>query len=337
MVGIVARRPVGTLLVMLVYAGIDEAGYGPTLGPLCVGCTVFVLENHDPAAGAPHLWKTLAKAVCRKRTDKRKRIAVDDSKNLKGTKSSTTTHPLKHLERAVLAFGFEAGLPACDSEFFQRIDAVADAHDWYATSTPLPVGQRADELRIAASRLARTMRETGVRCELIRCDAIDAAEFNRQVAKTNNKAAINMAAALRHVDRIWSRWPQQHPRIIIDRHGGRIHYREELQFAWPEAHIQILAEDERMSRYRLDCGGSQATVTFMPEAETSHLPVALASMAAKYTRELFMLRMNRYFAQHIPELKPTAGYFTDAQRYLNDIAPAIKQLNINHENLIRAL
>jgi hypothetical protein len=180
---------------------------------------VLVLEDHDPAEGAPNLWKTLAKAVCRKRTDKRKRIAVDDSKNLKGAKSSTTTHPLKHLERAVLAFGFEADLPACDNEFFQRIDAAADSHDWYATSTPLPVGQGADELRIAASRLARTMRETGVRCEVIRCDAIDAAEFNRQVAKTNNKAAINMAAALRHVDCIWSRWPQQHPRIIIDRHG----------------------------------------------------------------------------------------------------------------------
>ncbi|MCH8212384.1 MAG: ribonuclease HII, partial [Planctomycetes bacterium] len=40
---------------MLVYAGIDEAGYGPMLGPLCLGCTVFVLKDYDPCQGAPDL------------------------------------------------------------------------------------------------------------------------------------------------------------------------------------------------------------------------------------------------------------------------------------------
>jgi len=44
---------------MLIYAGIDEAGYGPMLGPLCVAGSVFVLPDHDPAAGAPKLWSTL--------------------------------------------------------------------------------------------------------------------------------------------------------------------------------------------------------------------------------------------------------------------------------------
>ena len=45
--------------VVLIYAGIDEAGYGPMLGPLCVASSVFVLDEHDPAGGPPDLWRLL--------------------------------------------------------------------------------------------------------------------------------------------------------------------------------------------------------------------------------------------------------------------------------------
>ena len=88
---------------MLVYAGIDEAGYGPMLGPLCVACTAFVLEQYEPAEGPPNLWTLLAGAVCRKSSDKKRRIAVDDSKKLKGA-ADGASHPLRHLERGVLSF-----------------------------------------------------------------------------------------------------------------------------------------------------------------------------------------------------------------------------------------
>ena len=35
---------------MLVYAGIDEAGYGPMFGPLVIARSVFTLADADPAA-----------------------------------------------------------------------------------------------------------------------------------------------------------------------------------------------------------------------------------------------------------------------------------------------
>jgi hypothetical protein len=64
--------------------------------------------------------------------------------------------------------------------------------------------------------------------------------------------------------------------------------------------------------------------------------VALASMIAKYVRELHMARLNRFFTGHMPELKPTAGYFTDARRYLREIAPVIDELGLSRPSLIRS-
>ncbi|MHC4591536.1 MAG: hypothetical protein ACYS8L_02445, partial [Planctomycetota bacterium] len=47
---------------MVLWAGIDEAGYGPRLGPLVVAGTAFALER-EPKEGI--LWETLRDAVSR--------------------------------------------------------------------------------------------------------------------------------------------------------------------------------------------------------------------------------------------------------------------------------
>ncbi len=142
---------------------------------------------------------------------------------------------------------------------------------------------------------------------------------------------------MRLVDRVWRTWPDAHPRVIVDRQGGRTHYREDLQLAFPTAQIRIVAESEGLSRYRLRRDDTEVTITFAREAETGHLPVALASMLAKYVRELLMLRLNRFFRAHLPELKPTAGYVEDARRYLQDIEPVIRKLDLSRDSLIRVV
>ena len=58
---------------------------------------------------------------------------------------------------------------------------------------------------------------------------------------------------------------------------------------------------------------------FEVDAEAAHFPVALASMAAKLVRELRMARFNRYWGARASELKPTAGYRADAERWLADL------------------
>ena len=324
--------------IMLIYAGIDEAGYGPMLGPLCVGCTAFVLEDADPAAGAPNLWSILGDAVCRSKSDGRKRIAIDDSKKLKGAKTSKTTHPLKHLERAVLAFAAPEGdLPADDAALFERLGVRVADRPWYASTTALPLGQSGEELHIASARLHRAMDSAAARCRLLHCEAIDAQTFNEGVQRMGRKSNVNFGAAMRLADAVWRAWPRDHPRVIVDRQGGRTHYLRQLQMTWPEAHIRIVAESEEVSRYRLDRGGSLLTISFRQESETRHLPVALASMIAKYVRELLMLRLNRFFTGHMPELKPTAGYVQDGRRYLAEIAPLIDELRLPRRSLVRSV
>ncbi len=146
---------------------------------------------------------------------------------------------------------------------------------------------------------------------------------------------MNFAAVVRLVDAVWRRWPEAHARVVVDRQGGRVHYRQDLQQAYPDAAIRIVAETTALSRYRLDRPGSRLTVSFVREAETRHLPVALASMLAKYVRELFMLRLNRFFHGHLPEVRPTAGYVQDARRYLAEIDPVIARLGLDRPALVR--
>ena len=357
---------------MLIYAGIDEAGYGPLLGPLCVACSAFVIEDHDPdVAGGCDLWKKLKKAVCRKRTDRRRRIAIEDSKKLKGANqfgdeaedvdSETTTsrrskappHPLKHLERGVLAFNAtrmdgsssprpsplmeREYCPTCDDDLLHRLGVSIGNAPWYGSVNPLPVAHTADELRIASSRLKHVLDDQQIRCEVLRCEAIDADSFNRQCQAMGSKASVNFCAVMRLIDTIWQRWPSEHPRIIVDRQGGRTRYVQDLLAAYPDAHIRILAETETLSRYRLERNGAQLTVSFLVEAEAAHLPVALASMIAKYVRELLMMRLNRYFQGLMPELKATAGYYSDARRYIADIEPLIARLGVDRNNLVRSV
>ncbi len=102
-------------------------------------------------------------------------------------------------------------------------------------------------------------------------------------------------------------------RVVCDRQGGRAYYSDMLRRAFPEAMVTETHAGETQSRYEIAGVGEDGRhrhmhVLFLVEGERHHLPVALASMLAKLTRESMMARFNRYWCGRLPELKPTAGY-----------------------------
>jgi hypothetical protein len=81
--------------------------------------------------------------------------------------------------------------------------------------------------------------------------------------------------------------------------------------------------------------GRRMRLHFTVEADSKYLPVALASMLSKLVRELLMEELNRYFAALMPTLKPTAGYWQDGLRFIEDIKPLHTKHTIDRRLLIR--
>lgn len=325
--------------------GIDEAGFGPMLGPLCVGMSAFLIEDWKEGDQKPCLWKALSSGVCREARDKRGRIAFADSKELKlpndVAETNARRHPLMHLERGVLAAAGNLesdSVPLSDRELHEILGAVLEGHPWYeGDPIALPVSTNAPVMGIAANLLADAFERGKVKLASMRCRVMNEREFNGILHEAGNKGEVCIAALadhLRFVIGVIEQYPDAAVRIACDKLGGRDNYALVLERLLPEWECAILEQSAEKSNYELRRKGTTKAegeptpnslprgggfrISFQPEAEKEHLPVALASMIAKYVRELAMQRFNRYWSVRMPELKPTAGYTLDARRWLAD-------------------
>lgn len=308
----------------LVYAGIDEAGYGPLLGPLCVGLVVLRVDDWAPGRPAPDLWQALAPAVARTPGEARGRFAIADSKSLK-LPNGGKAHPLTHLERGCLAclHAWRGGCPETDQALFESLAADLGPAPWYAGEpSGVPVTTTADGVAIDANVLAGAMRRAGVRLERLACLVVPEARFN-DLVRQGGKGATTLWAMGRHARTVLEHHAGDDVRIVCDRLGGRTRYGEALARALGIEEPTVVDESACVSAYDCAAGERTARVLFQPEAERAHLPVALASMFAKLVRELAMARFNRYWSARIAGLRPTAGYTTDARRWLADAGAAL--------------
>ena len=331
---------------MFIYAGIDEAGYGPMFGPLLVGRAVLAIPNLPSDADPPHLWQRLSKAVCRNLSSRKGRIAINDSKQLK-----TQASGIKHLEVGCLAFAALAGIqPRCVGDWLDGLGESChqklDHLPWYAPDDdrpwdPLPAANTDGELAVARGMLVSTANRIGVTAPDLGAAVVFEDRFNQMVANTRSKAATSFTFVARHLSHIWNEFGEHDPFVVVDRQSGRTRYLELLQLNFPGAMISIVEESETRSAYVLEepgvggAAGRRMRITFTVEAEQAHMPVALASMISKYTRELLMARFNAYFARHAPGIRPTAGYATDARRFWQEIEPHLPALAIEPTRLCR--
>jgi hypothetical protein len=355
-----------------ILAGIDEAGFGPLLGPLVVSSAAFSVGT-DLLGADP--WRTLGRSVGRSRKHLAGRLLIADSK-----KAYNRSEGLGHLERTTLAALECLGRPPGDLMELLTVlcpdclPRLAE-YPWYQDLAQCRLAAASGDRRIAARAFAEDLRAHGASLVHLRTCCLDVAYFNRMVGSVRNKAQVLFIAVTQLIQALLNEFPGRNIHILVDRQGGRAHYRENLLRSFPERELTVVQEGEERSvyemRHRSGCGmglGSAtqnsalgvpfqpmnhrqdadateeqgrdalATVrlTFEVEADDRHLPVSLASMVSKYIRELLMDRMNVYFGKMDAGLKPTAGYWQDGRRFIEELRTRLPHLGIDRERLIRS-
>lgn len=342
----------------MILAGIDEAGYGPLLGPLVVGCCAFEIADGDATADdLPCLWKRLRKLVSKNRTKNGKKLHVNDSKLV-----YSSGQGVKELERSILAIlatiradvcgNAAPGAPASPAPHDHACDeldtllarvaghAVGDlrAYPWYLPypGERFPLEQDLTPIRLFANALQAEMDRAHLRCVHLAARVVPERQFNQMLDATRNKGSALFSTAVVHLDHLIRAYGQEGLVIFCDRQGGREHYGQLLRLMFEDWSLEVTKEIDGHSEYKLLRAGHAVRVIFCEKAEAQCMPVALASMLSKYLREALMGRFNAYWRMMLPEISPTAGYYSDGVRFLNDIDGKRRELGIADAQLIRS-
>jgi hypothetical protein len=340
----------------------DEAGYGPNLGPLVLTATVWEVPDRPKKTD---FWKAFAEIAQReiarrektpgKKTPPQNTTAEetlgestpeDDRLHIADSKAVySPAIGLGALERGTLAaFGLASRVP---SDFDELLDSLGNhgpkesapiASDvrgrelWFSDDAelPLPLSEEGRSAARAAEKWRSVCEATGVRLRAIHSDVVPPRRWNLTTRKTDNKATALSQLHLQLLRRVWD--PDANGRTVVfaDKHGGRNRYAELLTESLDGRMVMCCGESRDSSVYRV----GSTEIQFEARAER-HFPVALASMVSKYVRELAMELFNRFWQTHLPTLKPTHGYPRDAHRFRREVAEVQSRLAIPDDMLWR--
>lgn len=274
--------------------GIDEAGYGPTLGPLVIVGVAAAADDLD----ALH-------AACARHP-----LGVKDSKRLH---VSGNIAPLESVALAALKW-LDGHPPATAAELFTCCGE--DPTD----AALLPWLGEADGLSLPLrSRRTPDWSIPGVRPVQVRARIVQPSRLNDTLAAGRNKADL----VLDTVCQLLAGWAGNSDRLhaVVDRLGGRHYYASALEAVLTGARCRQAEEGRGLSRYDYACGQRQARIEFRVKADRDCILTAMASCIAKYVREVHMHLFNAWWANRRPDLAPTAGYPQDAARWLDQLGP----------------
>ncbi|MCX6599994.1 MAG: hypothetical protein NT025_00300 [bacterium] len=341
---------------MTLIAGIDEAGYGPLLGPLVVSATAFCVEElpvadcglrndnelisksaiRSPQSEIDCLWRTLAPVVTKTPNRHNDSVVVGDSKRL-----YSRAIGLKHLEAAALAFLGAIDKPVESREAILTALSLDDVPEpgacpWHTgPGLALPVEVESLTIRYKAARLKSQLAACGMQFCGVKSVVSSPQEFNAGIRRYGNKARTlfeSVGVLLK-----WVAGCAAGRRFIahVDKQGGRDHYADLLAEFLPGATIQIVLESRRISKYSVSGKDLDGVVSFAMDSEDEQLPVALASMCSKYLRELDLILFNRFWQARVPNLRPTAGYAEDGRRFLSQVWPAMQAAGLDPDMIVR--
>lgn len=308
------------------FIGMDEAGYGPNLGPLVIAATKWDLP--EPAA-AFDFYQVLAE-VCDSASDcSGTRLHVADSKQV-----HQGPHGLKRLETSALSILRAANIASQTlGELWQSLTGDEFAHRpaWFQTlDLKLPVLADCEVIDAWSSQWGSALTKSGISLSGIKAKILTAQAYNDILDQVQSKGIVLSTTAFQLIRQLWSPDDSQAALVVGDKHGGRNRYDDLLDEILDGQFIIRMEEGRELSRYRV----GNTEFRFQTKGE-SHLPVAVASLVAKYARELAMEVFNDFWKSHNPDLKPTKGYPQDAKRFRAEIADLQAELGITDQELWR--
>ena len=327
---------------MTLVIGIDEAGYGPNLGPLVIGGSSWQIDDLQSNQSSTDVAEQFLELQNDIQDDYRAGQGPPwgDSKKIftrRGTKSET----LEPLERGVFAAVRIATdtLPATSEHLLSLLTLTppddSDLACWKKLNTlRLPLATEVPRAIKESDKAARQLQNHSIRLTGLACRWIFPETFNAALNTGLNKSDILSQTSLQLAFDLRNQHPDSPAVIWCDRHGGRKRYTGVVSHCFDAARVEPLSETTHHSHYYIHDCEHPTSIHFSVGGE-SQLPVAVASMTAKYTRELAMDVFNKFWTDKLPSLQPTAGYPVDAQRWWKETEKNRRGMNIKDDALWR--
>ncbi len=311
--------------------GIDEAGYGPNLGPLVQ--SLVSLSGPDDMDDLNQKMKSIVRRAGEKEDS---RLLMDDSK-----KVYEGAHGFARLEANVLALiAPELMLPCTLGEFLKKVTfdecrAELLREFWFDLTLSLPCEASFQRILLDSEQFHKNLKKNKITLGPLRSVITPTPRFNSLLDKWGNKSTIladGVISLLQAGRDLSSKEPLT---VYIDKLGGRNYYAAMISSAFADGWVIAEREGPEICSYKIIGLNKDIRLIFQTRADGIHPVVGAASMLAKYLREIFMRQFNSWWRQHIPDLKPTAGYPADAARFMTHIRGKARSLGFADSSIWR--
>jgi hypothetical protein len=284
----------------------------------------------------------LKPAVGKRKSKLAGRLLITDSK-----KAYSRTEGIGHLRRTVLAHlcCLEEGLKESDANAASLLKVLCGScvdrlseYPWYEGLSNKELGGNGEDIEIASRVLKRTYSDRGVKLLNMSSRCLDVGYYNKMVTAVKNKASVLFTAVSELIKDSFDSYgavDSQPLQIIVDRQGGRINYRNALQRMFGQMELKVIRQDNKVSSYELTDSHSRMRLHFVTAADSKYLAVSLASMVSKFLREVLVDSINSYFLQRCSDLRPTAGYWKDGQRFIRELKKGLADTEYDSQKLVR--